>query len=339
MRKHRKRSGKSPASTYEEETVGDDVTVMEPPIKKRNLALEGGGVKGIALCGRIKLLRSEGKLQYVKNYAGTSVGAIIAGLMACGASDDFLYKEIYGLDFESFKDDSWGFIADVYRLYYDKGWYKGDAMFEVLGRILNDLCGDPNITFQQVYDRFGSELAMFATAIYVENGQRKMRRVDIHRHKYPDMPIRVGQRMSASFPLFFAAVQFEGVDVADGGIIYNYPVNWWDVNCKPNMETIGIRLMTGSEYQQATGQAPSDSPKRIANVKEYVGAIIDGLYTKAQQAHERRGDWERTEGVNTGDISAMDLSINDEQKTWLYNQGLVRAAVIRTDNLDLQFKG
>ena len=50
----------------------------------RNLVFEGGGVKGIAYIGAMKVLKDEGILQNITRVGGTSAGAINAALFALG---------------------------------------------------------------------------------------------------------------------------------------------------------------------------------------------------------------------------------------------------------------
>ena len=50
----------------------------------RNLVFEGGGVKGIAYVGAMKVLKEEGILPNIKRVGGTSAGAINATLFALG---------------------------------------------------------------------------------------------------------------------------------------------------------------------------------------------------------------------------------------------------------------
>lgn len=41
-----------------------------------NLVFEGGGVKGLAFCGALKILEQKGIMANVKRLAGSSAGAI-----------------------------------------------------------------------------------------------------------------------------------------------------------------------------------------------------------------------------------------------------------------------
>ena len=48
-----------------------------------NLVFEGGGIKGLAFCSAIQVLEAKGIMANIKRLAGSSAGAITAGLLAC----------------------------------------------------------------------------------------------------------------------------------------------------------------------------------------------------------------------------------------------------------------
>ena len=47
-----------------------------------NLVIEGGGTKGVCIGGTLRVLEKYNILSKIKRYAGTSVGALIATLLA-----------------------------------------------------------------------------------------------------------------------------------------------------------------------------------------------------------------------------------------------------------------
>ena len=78
----------------------------------RNLVFEGGGVKGIAYVGALQVLEAEGITKQITRVGGTSAGAINALLMAADFSVNKTKKVLYEVDFNDFKDDSWGALRD-----------------------------------------------------------------------------------------------------------------------------------------------------------------------------------------------------------------------------------
>jgi NTE family protein len=52
----------------------------------KNLVLEGGGIRGMAYSGAIKVLDEKGVLPQIEKVAGTSAGSIVALLISLGYS-------------------------------------------------------------------------------------------------------------------------------------------------------------------------------------------------------------------------------------------------------------
>src|SRR5438067_13790680 len=82
----------------------------------RNLVFQGGGVKGIAYVGVLDALERAGVLATVTHVAGTSAGAITAGLVGCGATAADLADALTHTSFRSFCDGHGGVVGDVGRL-------------------------------------------------------------------------------------------------------------------------------------------------------------------------------------------------------------------------------
>jgi NTE family protein len=125
-----------------------------PPELRCDLALEGGGVKGIALVGAVLVLDEAGyKIQRV---AGTSAGAIAASLIAAiverGRSMIDLKTYLDSMEFAKFMPDGKihkfldriaGHVGDVTAdfgiLLTRMGLYPGTYLYDWLGPILKDL--------------------------------------------------------------------------------------------------------------------------------------------------------------------------------------------------------
>ena len=99
---------------------------MFMPYHFRNLVFEGGGVKGIAYVGAMKVLEEKNILPKIQRVGGTSAGAINAALVALGFTNAEQRDILWKLDFKNFLDDSWGVFRDTERLINKFGWYKGD---------------------------------------------------------------------------------------------------------------------------------------------------------------------------------------------------------------------
>ena len=107
--------------------------------KKTDAVFEGGGVKGIGLVGAVSEIENAG--YEFENLAGTSAGAIVAGLLAVGYSGSEIKRELGRVDYNKFKDegllDKLGLIGKGFSLGFEYGIYEGEyfeAWFEKLSR-------------------------------------------------------------------------------------------------------------------------------------------------------------------------------------------------------------
>ncbi len=312
----------------------------------RNLVFEGGGVKGIAYVGAMRVLEKEGVLNNITRVGGTSAGAINAVLYASGYSNKETLSILEGLDFNDFKDDSWGVLRDMNRLKEEYGWYRGDFFREWIGDLLKKKTGSSNITFKALYEHTGIELYVYASNISTNFGE-----VYSPEHT-PRLRVVDAVRRSMSIPLFFRAVRDDREDVfVDGGVINNYPVKLFDrekylsdsklkripkyyeeennflvpksPNSSPyvyNKETLGFRLDSGKEigiFRDGQELKSND----IDHFLDYTMQLVKTLLSVQDSQHLHSDDWHRTVYINTLGVSATDFGLSDKKKRLLVGSG------------------
>lgn len=235
----------------------------------RNLVFEGGGVKGIAYVGAMKVLEKEGIIENIKRVGGTSAGSINAVLFAAGFSNQETLNILNDLDFNDFKDDSWGVLRDMNRLRDEYGWYKGDFFREWIGRLLKKKTGSSNVTFRALQEYSGKALYVYASNLSTKFGE-----VYSPEHT-PRMRVVDAVRRSMSIPLFFRAVRDDRGDVfVDGGAINNYPVKLFDR--EKYLEDSSLKRIPGyyEEENKALAVKSPESSQYIYN-KETLGFRLD----------------------------------------------------------------
>ena len=129
---------------------------MSYPFK--NMVFEGGGVKGIAYVGIMQVLEEKGILPQIQRVGGTSAGAINAFLFAINYDVADTQEVMQKLDFNKFKDDSWGVYKDSKRLMNEFGIYKGNYFTSWLKELLERKGFSANITFKSLHEKSGKEL-------------------------------------------------------------------------------------------------------------------------------------------------------------------------------------
>lgn len=154
------------------------------------LVLSGGGARGFAHIGVLRVLEKEGARFDV--VAGTSMGAIIGAFYAAGHKADEIEKIVESI--------TW---RDVVDLSLRSGLMKGERLHELLEEYL-----------PATFEELKIPLAVITTD--VESGEEVV-------HTEGDLITAV--RASAGFPGAFEPIEMQGRTLGDGGIVNNLPVN------------------------------------------------------------------------------------------------------------------
>lgn len=228
-------------------TISD--TVLNGHDRPRvGLVLSGGGAKGAAHAGVIKALEENDIA--IDCVAGTSMGAIVGSLYACGWSPQEM------IDFFTSKDFSYwstGTLnpADIY--YFSQPdptpkWVELNlAIRDTTNRINAALPSNlisplpMNIEFLKLYSPYSRQCGEDFNNLFVP-----LRTVcsDIyHKHKVVCRNGSLGDavRASMSFPLVFKPIEMDGVLMYDGGIYDNFPVDVMQQDFNPDF-IIGVSV-------------------------------------------------------------------------------------------------
>lgn len=274
----------------------------------RNLVLEGGGILGIAYCGALEELHSRGILKHIINYAGSSAGSIVAGMLACGASFNFLLKELSETNFESFMDYG-NRIRAIYNLYYYNGMAPGDVFTKWYSDAIEKLTGDRDITLGAIHAKYGGRLVITGTSL----DQREIVYFDHRSH--PNMLLVQAVRISMSIPGLFIPVNYLGEVFVDGSVLNNYPIDVFHKDVKGpmriNSKTIGLMLVSNADTK----------PPKVTGFSSFIAAMYGCYMKQVQKAHMDPSDWARTIKIPCGDISSFDFNLDDKAKAALVQYG------------------
>ncbi len=190
---------------------------------KVGLVLSGGGAKGFAHIGVLKVLEQAGvKVDYI---SGTSMGAVVGGLYASGYSATQIDSIFFHTDFDELLQD---YIPRSSKNFYEK---RNDQMYALV------------LPFDKL--KIGIPIAL-SKGMYNYNLLSKLTHKVRHVRDFSKLPIPflciatdiekgeqvilkegyLAQAMLASsaFPSLFSPVEIEGKQLIDGGVINNYPV-------------------------------------------------------------------------------------------------------------------
>lgn len=158
---------------------------------KIGLALGGGAMRGLAHIGAMQVMEEHGIMPDV--VAGTSIGAFVGGVYACGMSLKMMERFCYSINEKD--------LMDVVR---PRQGLIGGARIE---RMLRTLTG--NRTFDQ------ARIPFAAVATELERGERFV---------FQEGPIWEGVRASISIPGIFVPFHTGGHTYVDGGVVDRVPI-------------------------------------------------------------------------------------------------------------------
>lgn len=195
------------------------------PRKKVGLVLGGGGAKGAAEVGVLKVLEEAGiPIDYI---AGTSIGAIVGGLYAIGydaADIDSLYRNqdwLFLLS-DQVKRESETFLSKEEREKYivhiplskerkvllPTGYVKGQNIFNLFSKL--------TVGYHQVDDFSNLPIPYRCVAVDLVDGKEEV---------LSSGSLPLAMRASMSIPGVFAPVEWKGKMLVDGGALNNLPVD------------------------------------------------------------------------------------------------------------------
>lgn len=229
---------------------------------KIGLVLSGGGAKGLAHIGTLKVIEEAGvKIDYV---GGTSMGAIVGALYASGYSVNELDSIFRATDFSKLIQDN---VPRGAKTFYEKE----DSERYALGLPFTNF----NVTFPQAIS--GGQ------NIYNELVRLLFHVKDIQDFKRLPIPflciatnVETGEEVlldsgylpeaimaSGTFPSLFEPTEIEGEILIDGGVVNNYPIE--------EIRKMGADLIIGVDVQHglATREALSSATEILLQINNY----------------------------------------------------------------------
>ena len=334
-----------------------------------NLVLGGASVWGYSYIGALRKLFTENEIGKVRNYIATSAGSIMAAILACSGTINYLSTTLEVFDTKKLLDNSFGYIVDLYRLFNEFGYNKGDYACSELEKILLFLTGNCKITLSDVYVKYGKNLVI--TGVNVN--KRKI--VYFNRLQHPNMTVVEAVRISISLPFYFRSPQYEGDYYVDGGVIDVLPCSFLATdlfkmlnNMESNADNLeeaiknlydlkkDIKILDDTEFYKNILRKTicmkayanntlcnldpnyvsdhSDKNDKNMNIIDFVKQIINILTDTTSRLHTDDSYWSRTVKINVKDLADVGFDINDEQKHKLIKLGEEAAIKFINDNIE-----
>lgn len=212
-------------------------TISRPKI---GLVLSGGGAKGFAHIGVLKVLEEAGvKIDYI---GGTSMGAVVGGLYASGYNATQIDSIFLATNFDELIND---FIPRSSKSFYEKrnnelyalvlpfnknkigipeALSKGLYNFNLLSRITRNV--------RHIRDFNQLPIPFLCIGSNIETGEQ----VILNKGNLADAMIA-----STAFPSLFSPVEIDGKLLVDGGVVNNYPIE--------EVRKLGADIIIGVDVQ------------------------------------------------------------------------------------------
>jgi len=207
---------------------------------KIGLVLSGGGAKGFAHIGVLKVLEEAGiKIDYI---GGTSMGSVIGGLYASGYNASQIDSIFKKTNFDELIND---YIPRSSKNFYGK---KNDELYAIVLPFSNFRVGIPEALSKGMYN--------YNLLSSLTRNVRHIR--DFNKLPTPFLcigtNIETGQEVllnkgnlvqammaSAAFPSLFTPVEIDGNLLVDGGVVNNYPIQ--------EVRNLGADIIIGVDVQ------------------------------------------------------------------------------------------
>ncbi len=305
----------------------------------RNLVFKGGGVRGIAYMGALKVLEEKGILKNIQRTAGTSAGAIAATITSFRLSVAETIDVFNTLDINKIPQSRSLLHSPRFspvrghenyrRLVANYGWYSSEYFYIWLQDTIARFCkGNCQATFADFRKLGHRDLYVVATNL-------SRHRSEVFSAKTtPEVCVADAVRMSMSIPLYFESLQFDGQAFGrgdfymDGGIYANYPIHLFDGSDFSgtslafrkgiNWETLGLYLYTDKQLAE-------EKPEMPKNLVDFVLLAGHNFYDSYEQSSllNRAIEQRRTIEISDCGISALDFDIKpgSEKYNKLFKSG------------------
>jgi NTE family protein len=211
-----------------------------PKRPKIGLVLSGGGAKGFAHIGVLRVLEETGvKIDYI---GGTSMGAVVGGLYATGYNAQQIDSIFHDTNFNELLSD---FIPRSSKSFYEK---RNDEMYALTLPFHKMALGVPIALSKGLYNynllsklthkvrhvRDFNQLPIpfLCVATNIENGAQEV----LQSGYLPEALLA-----SSAFPSLFSPVEINGKLLIDGGVTNNYPVD--------ELRKMGADIIIGVDVQ------------------------------------------------------------------------------------------
>lgn len=264
----------------------------------------GGAVRGMAYVGIVKALE---ELEIFPNtIAGSSVGAIFAGLFSLGYNAEELKEVFMQVNFELFKDIHFGFGKDF-------AISKGEIFLDWLRELIEKKYYGEN------YNKEGNKPVTFAdlekNLVIITTDLTNFKYKEFSKFETPDFEVAYAIRISATMPGLMKPVENEGVTLIDGDLQKSRPL--WKLSknlCLENERVLEFRL-------------EGESQEKDFNAINYINTVYTCFtYIATDFIIDTYGYRDKFDyiKINTGSVLIVNFNIPQEKRQELMDAGYMQ---------------
>ena len=211
-------------------------------------------------------------------------------------------------------------VQQGYNMCEKLGLHDNKNIYEAIDELLYDKYNIHNMTLLEMYELTKIEY----TAVTMCMNTRKA--IYLNYKSYPDLHVGKAVQMSSAVPFFFIQVKWNNMIFADGGVVNNMPIDYYDYdNGKFNDETLGIHFLS-SEPDKYKCDTVLSMLEGIEN------AQIINNEQQSIQTYTLRHIIE----INVGNIDAFNFDLSEKEKSYLLNNGYNSVIMFFEKNKNIQ---
>jgi NTE family protein len=272
---------------------------MIPP---RRIALSGGGMKGIGHVGALEVLERRNLLSSVKEYLGTSAGALISFCIVIGYSLSELRSLCSVLDFTQTQNLD---VDTILNFPNGLGLDDGKNVEKFLSVLIRAKGLSETITFEEFYSKKPSapRLRVFATHL----DTMTMKEFSI---QTPRVTLLFAVRASMAIPFLFTPLKDDlGNLLVDGALISQFP--FYQLSDSERSETIGIAFNIVD--------SPEFVPERHTIITYFVHCIQSAYKHQDRALFLKWGH--RIIDIKCNEYISIQFNASNEEKIEIINMG------------------
>jgi predicted acylesterase/phospholipase RssA len=199
----------------------------------KHLVIAGGGPIGLCFLGALQYLneKSVWSMENIESIYATSIGTIIAAFICLNYEKEVLNKYIIDRPWsDAFKVTG----KQIFEAYNKKGLFDTKLAEIIFSPLLKAKDLSLNITLKEFYEFSKIDFHLYTFEL------TSFQTVDLSYKTHPDLSLMKALTMSCGLPGLFMPICIDGGCYIDGGVMWNYPINYCLHDHPNENEILGI---------------------------------------------------------------------------------------------------